>query len=184
MLRVLYEGTPVCIPAPATAGYWEAGNVGMLSADANGNTVASLSDGTKVYGIFVDRKGTTANIANITPLAVKKDADGDRLFGDESLFNQPGIQNPLNLIPSGTLRTTNLLPDETAPSGKVTLYIRGGEYETDQYEDEEFAPNDVLYASATGTLTKTPVGVSSPQVGVVVKAPTTYYTLLHFKSVL
>lgn len=186
MIHVLYEGTPVCLPLPATAGYWEAGNVGMLAADANGKTVASLSDGTKVYGIFADRKGTTATIANILPLNVDKvAATGERNIGDESLFQQPGILNPLNLIPTGTMRTTNLLPDETSPSNRVTLYIRGGEYETDQYEDETFTVNAVLYSSATGKLTQTPVGVSSPQVGIVVTPPMdTYRELLHFKSTL
>ena len=182
MLHILYEGTPVAIPVPSSAGYFEAGNIGMLVTEA-GKTVVTLSDGTAVYGMFADRRGTSANLSNITPLnVVRDDATGDREFGDESLFNQPGILNPLNLIPAGTIRTTTLLPDETLPSGKATLYIRGGEYETDEYvDDDSYTPNALLYSDATGILTTTPVAPTSPSVGVVVTPPSTYRALLHFK---
>jgi len=182
MLHVLYEGTPVAIPVPSSAGYFEAGNIGMLLTES-GKTVVKLSDGTAAYGMFADRRGTTASLSNVTPLHVDRvEATGERNIGDESLFNQPGILNPLDLIPDGTIRTTTLLPDETLPSGKVTMYIRGGEYETDQFvDDDSYHVGDLLYSSAVGVLTTVQGNVTDPSVGSVVTPPSTYKAWLHFK---
>ena len=183
MLHVLYEGTPI-VEVPASAGNFEAGNVAMLTEE-DGKAVLTLSDGSSAFGIFADRRGSSSGLSNIAPLPVDRDDSGNRLIGDESLFNQPGIMNDLPLIPPGTIRTTTLLPDETAPSGKVTVYIRGGVYETDQYvSTDTFTVGASVFSDASGKLTVDDNGGASVEVGVVITPPSTYYGLLKFKLTL
>ena len=182
MLRAILEGTPASFSVnaydpsgnPAT---WEAGSVAMLANDgtavpANATATAAL------IGIFADRRGTVANISSQTFLPSKAGQ-----YGDESLFNQPGYGNDLygvtgsqnNVIPANTMPTTTLFMDETGvnpnkDSRFVTVYIRGGVYQTDQYHSgDTFTPGAPLYSNSTGLLT-TVAGAGS-QVGVVMNAP-------------
>lgn len=172
MLQIIYEGTPASMPVqvfnPGSPIYWEAGNFAML--DTAGNAV--ISDGsTGVFGLFADRRNTNVNISNATflPSSVGN-------YGDESLFNQPGYGNDLygttggvdNVIPANTIPTTTLLRDETSQNPnsaerKVTVYVRGGQYKTDQFNSaNNFTGGAKLYVNTSGALT-----TSSNALGVV-----------------
>lgn len=164
MIQVILEGTPASFPVqvlnPGAPVYWEAGAIGML--DTTGHGV--VTDGsTNVIGLLVDRRNTTVGIANASFLPSNPGA-----YGDESLFNQPGYGNSLygvtgttnNVIPANTIPTTTLLRDETAAnpntgSRYVTMYIRGGQYKTDQYDTAQtYVPGTLLYAdTVNGRLT-------------------------------
>jgi hypothetical protein len=183
MLRAYYEGTPASFPVQAlnamSPKYWEAGAIGML--DANGAVV--VSDGSSgQIGVLADRRNTTVGIASQTFLPSNPYGAGS--YGDESLFNQPGYGNSLygtttnsgitsnNVIPANTIPTTTLLRDETAANPNVnaryvTVYIRGGQYQTDQYDSTKtYVPNTPLYVMTDGTGRLTNVAATLPQVGV------------------
>ena len=163
-LKVIYEGTPASFPVqalnPSAPIYWEAGSFGMM--DNTGHVV--VSDGvTGVLGLLADRRNTTVGQANLNYLP-----SNPGNYGDETLFNQPGYGNSLlgmtgtsnNIIPSNTIPTTTLLRDETAAnpnifSRKVTVYIRGGLYATDQYDPAQtYVPGTTAYVDVVnGRLT-------------------------------
>ena len=180
MLRAILEGTPASFPVQAlnlnSPLYWEAGAIGMI--DTSGNVV--VSDGsTNVFGILADRRNTTVGISSQTFLPSNVGS-----YGDESLFNQPGYGNSLygttgtanNVIPANTIPTTTLLRDDTAvnpnaSSRFVTVYIRGGEYETDQFDTAQtYVPGQTLNVMTdnTGRLTNQTGG--SLAIGVVISA--------------
>ena len=199
MLHLVYEGTPVGnIPVvPFNAGspvYWEAGCIGMLNTAGQG----TVSDGsTGAFGILADRRSPYPGIAiaNFLPAAPAA-ANG---YGDESLFNQPGHGNALfgttnsvnNIIPTNTIPTTTNLRDETAVNPNadtrlVTMYTRGGQYATDQYDTTQtYVPGTSLYVmqDGTGRLTNQRPGSNSILVGMVVNA-NNGYSFLEFKSLL
>ena len=191
MIQVIYEGTPASFPVQlfnASAPiYWEAGAFAML--DTSGNAV--ISDGvTGVVGLFADRRNTTVNISNATFLP-----SNVGIYGDETFFNQPGYGNDLygttggvnNVIPANAIPTTTLLRDETAQnpntsSRKVTVYIRGGQYQTDQYDaTKNYTGGALLYVNTNGVLT-----TSSNALGAVAKCtgPLNGYNLLPFQLTL
>lgn len=194
MLQVFYEGTPVGnIPVqpfnPSAPIYWEAGAIGMI--DVNGNGV--VSDGsTSAYGVLADRRSTVTGIANASFLPSNVGA-----YGDESFFNQPGHGNSLYgtvagpngetlnaVIPPGTIPTTTLLNDETKPSGKVTMYTRGGNYATDQFDATQvYTGSQKLYVmqDSSGRLTNQLPGSNPLLVGVVEANLVDGNGLLHFK---
>lgn len=159
-LTPLFEGTPQGFPVQplnyASPIYWEAGVLGMV--DANGNVV--VSDGvSNVIGIIADRRNVTVapSIASYLPSTPGQ-------IGDMSLFNQPGHGNSLfgqtgstnNVIPGNTVPTVNMLRDETsanpnASSRKVTVYTRGGQYLTDQFDaTQTYVPGQTLYCDTVG----------------------------------
>jgi hypothetical protein len=180
MLRAYYEGTPASFPVtPFNASapiYWEAGAIGMI--DVNGNVL--VSDGTgangRIIGVLADRRNTTVGISLQTFLPSNPYGAGS--YGDESLFNQPGYGNSLygttgtanNVIPANTIPTTTLLRDETAANPNVaarfvTVYIRGGQYLTDQFDTTQtYVPGASLYVMGDGsgrltTVTNSALGV-------------------------
>jgi hypothetical protein len=186
MLQVHYEGTPVgTIPVANDGTYWEAGAMGMLNANGAG----TVSNGTAVYGILADRRSLYPGISIATFLPTASSTD----FGDESLFNQPGHGNSLyntttetlsssvqetinNVIPINTIPTTTLLVNETSVnpntnSRYVTMYTRGGNYGTDQYDTTKtYYTGQTLYCmqDGTGRVTNTSAGLSNAvTVGVV-----------------
>lgn len=155
-LRVILEGTPASFPVqalnPSAPIYWEAGAIGMLDNTGHG----LVSDGTAALGLLADRRSTSVGIANQTFLA-----SNPGQYGDESLFNQPNINNglygPGAVIPQNTIPTTTLLRDETAQnpnadSRYVTMYIRGGIYGTDQFDTAQtYVPGTTLYVDTDGS---------------------------------
>lgn len=62
--------------------------------------------------------------------------------------------------------------DETAASGKITVYHSGGKFATDQYDDQvvNYAIGDVLYSTAAGKLTNV-ASANTQKIGVLVAVP-------------
>jgi len=190
-IQVMYEGTPSGLYKFEDGVNFEAGMIAMLKDDGSGATIIGLSNGTKVYGLLADRRGSSGAPSNYNLLTFSQDASGNPLLGDESAFGQPGYGNPLSLIPSGTMRTTTLFPDEpTAARSYTTAYIRGGEFWTDIFHGNGTYSSPVaaytvggnLYSSANGVLTPDAV-VNAVLVGVCTKIPTSNYLWLGVKLV-
>lgn len=159
MLTPLFEGTPQGFPVQplnfSSPIYWEAGALGML--DSNGAVV--VSDGTSVIGLLADRRNITVapSIASFLPSNVGQ-------IGDMSAFNQPGHGNSLfgttgttnNVIPGNTVPTVNMLRDETSANPNasdrlVTVYTRGGQYLTTEFDTAQtYVPGQLLYADTVG----------------------------------
>ena len=120
-------------------------------------------------------------------------ASGTRAIGpvgDTSSTTAAGTAYAADLVigahgPSPTARTRstqNRVSDafnETAASGKITIYIAGGLFETDQYETLNgvtpivYQPGEPLYVSANGNLTDV-ASANSQIVGVVTVGPRAY----------
>jgi len=83
-----------------------------------------------------------------------------------------------------TVRASDPDGDETAASGKITVYNSGGKFHTDQYETNSllsgnaaltYAPGDALYVASSGKLTKNAGDAANAQVvGLCVVAPRAY----------
>jgi hypothetical protein len=201
MLKVNFEGTPVAVvpvqPFNANSPvYWEAGAFGML--DSNGNGV--VSDGASgAYGILADRRSNVVGISNATFVPSNVGS-----YGDESLFNQPGHGNSLYgtvtstgnqtmnaIIPLNTIPTTTLLKDETSAnpnlgSRYITLYTRGGTFDTDQFDaTQTYVSGQSLYImqDGTGRVTNQKPASNSILVGIT-KSAVSGNGLLGFKLVL
>ncbi len=191
MLNIRYEGLPTTGPVNPNTGVIEAGNLlGLIpnTADASEEAfrtlwIGSLANMTAIYGISADGKNTVGTLRNLSVLPILINSSGQRLLGDESLFNQPGYGNPLPLFPPGTVPTSTLLPDETQPSNRITAYTIGGEYGTDIYNpNATFVPGTAVYSDNAGRLSDSVnKDVNSPKIGVCTDAPSTYKTLLYVK---
>lgn len=181
-LKIVLEGTPASFPVQvfnaASPIYWEAGMIGTM--DNTGKGVVFLAGtSTVALGLIADRRNTTVGIANANYLPSNVGS-----YGDESLFNQPGMGNSLygttsgvnNVIPAGTIPTTTLLRDETAvnpntDSRYVTMYIRGGVYATDQFDTAQtYVPGTLLYADNAVNGRITNVATSGVAIGKCTKA--------------
>lgn len=195
-LNVIYEGTPASLPVqaqnPASPIFWEAGSVGMIDANGKGvvfSTSAAYggSASSIPFGIIYDRRGALNGVSNQTYLASNPGG-----YGDESLFNQPGLGNDAygvgQVIPAGTTPTTTQMNDQTAGfsnpnSRKLTMYIRGGLYGTDQFDaTATYVAGGQLYAMVDGTGRVTAVSNAYP-VGVCLANPDGN-GVLQFKSTL
>ena len=199
-LKVILEGTPASFPVqvfdPSNPVYWEAGMIGTLENLGKGVVfqagVSGQGTSTFALGLLADRRNTTVGIANANYLPSMPGQ-----YGDETLFNQPGMGNSLygtsngvnNVIPSNSIPTTTLLRDETAQnvntdSRYVTMYIRGGVYATDQFDPTlTYTPGDSLYADNVVNGRFTNNNASGVQVGVCIK-PVDGNGLLAFKLTL
>jgi len=202
MIQVNYEGTPVgnILVQPFNPGspiYWEAGAVGMLDSQGRG----VVSDGyTGAYGFLADRRSTVPGIADATflPSSVGQ-------YGDETFFNQPGYGNSLYgtlagpngetlnaVIPINTIPTTSNLIDETSAnvnstSRYVTMYTRGGNYATDQFDSTQvYTGGQKLYVmqDGSGRLTNVQPGSNPLLVGQTEAQLVDGNGLLHFKSLI
>jgi hypothetical protein len=74
-------------------------------------------------------------------------------------------------------RVSDPMFDETAASGKITVYHSGGKFATDQYDTTilDYAIGDALYSTAAGKLSNDPVGGGNAQViGYLVGLPGPY----------
>jgi hypothetical protein len=203
-LKMILEGTPASFPVqvfnPSAPIYWEAGNVATLDSFGKVTVLSAASEADiggsgMVLGILADRRSTTVGISNANYLPSLP--AGTTGYGDEALFNQPGMGNSLygttngvnNVIPANSIPTTTLLRDETAQnvntdSRYVTVYIRGGLYATDQFDASAATamPGTPLFANANGVLSTTGVGATASLA--MVTKPVDGNGLLEFKLTL
>jgi len=121
--------------------------------NADGEVEAAVHNSTDIIGIAGDNtvsSNTTADKA--TPFS-------DNLtIGTQQQWTQNRVSDAFN---------------ETLASGKMTVYMGGGKFATDQYEEDgTFAVGTTLHCDANGQLTDNDAG--SNIVGVCVGTPTAY----------
>lgn len=128
----------------------------FVKLDTNGYAVLADANDPVVIGVAGD---STKKVAS---------TDGYKNAGEDEFL----VINAQGKKVKTVVRASDPDGDETAASGKITVYNQGGKFHTDIFEDEEFAYGDALYVSASGKLTKTNGG--GQLVGVCVVPPRAY----------
>jgi len=101
---------------------------------------------------------------------LNKDLDGD------------GIPDTIRIVVSYSYRIANIPGDNTtAGSGRMTVWVHRGIYETDQFDtSQRYALNAVLFVSALGQLTTRQPTPTHPGVAMVTGPPTALNETLEF----
>ncbi|MDP3970482.1 MAG: hypothetical protein Q8P90_02180 [bacterium] len=157
-LYELHNILPINIPVSATT------NPDFIEGqfcrvDADGNAVkAAGAAGTRAIGIVSDSSETSGGHTH---------SAADLVIGANGRATR-----------STSVRVSDMF-NETLASGKVSVYIAGGQFESDQYEVLNglaiisYVPGDRLYVSANATVT-TIASANAQAVGTVTLAPRAY----------
>jgi hypothetical protein len=127
-------------------------------ATSGGNVFAYRSTATAVLGVAGDTQSSTSTGSE---------------WSDNVVIGASGsVVAPV----AKTRATSNRVSDmfnETAASGKVTVYHGGGTFATDQYVALTYAVGEKLYSNGSGQFTNVDAG-SAVNVGIVVKTPSSW----------
>lgn len=142
-----------------------------------------------IEGMFVALNGSGNAVkasSSVDPVGVAGDSTVSVALTDD--FKNQGLDEFLVINSRGKkvktgVRASDPAYDETAASGKITVYNAGGKFHTDIFETGagatgagaalSYAPGDKLYVSDNGKITKDST-LGGAQVGVCVVAPRAY----------
>lgn len=93
-----------------------------------------------------------------------------------------GINDSVRIVVSYIYRIANIPGDNTTiGSGRLTLWISRGIFETDQFDPQQrYSPNATLFCNADGLLTTEQQTVNHPGIGMVTGPPTAVNSSLEF----
>ncbi len=152
--------------------------------------VSATTNPNIVEGMFVGLNSSTGNAVKATTAIRAIGVAGDSTVSVATTddFKNQGLDEWLVINAAGKkvktgVRASDPSYDETAASGKITVYNGGGKFHTDIFETKDgatgagsaqvYAPGDPLYVSDNGKLTKYNAGAYI-QVATCVVAPREY----------